>query len=244
MANPAAVLSNIDEIAYLSGIFDWEMSNGSYVPPGVTGSVTPVAFHVINNLQIPLEQYASGAINTFNFVSGQIFPGGDPNTKLFNTLLNADGLRENIQRKYTINRIPFANYDQPVDLGAGGQRIAFNVVFAGTQYLTAMKNLVQAIFNNQNPGLGTLNHPFYNKIKNVLPLEFNPMYDYKQLNCVICQLIFYTSDLSHLNPGIGATSLTTILQEAFIGTQNTITSLSGTVAAAKTLISQASAQIL
>lgn len=241
MTNPVAFLSNADEVAYLSGIFNWEMSNGSYIPPsGTLGIAKPVSFHVVNNLQIPVEQYAAGAVNTFNLLTPT---GADPNAKLFNTLLSTESIREGIQRKYVINRIPFANYDQPVDLGTGGQRIVFNVIIAGTQYLTAMKNLVQAIFNNSQSGLGTLIHPIYNKITNVLPIEFNPMYEATKLNCVICQMVFQTSDLKHLAPSL-TPNPTAILQEAFIATQNTVTSLAGTVAAAQTLTSQTAAQIL
>jgi hypothetical protein len=228
MSNPLAALSTIDELAYLTGLFDWQMENGSYTNP----NTQTVAFHVITNQQIPGEQYIEGAINIYEMLGGS-FGSKDPNTSLFNTQLTSNALQENVLRKHTLNRVPFANYDQPVDLGVGSQRLVFNVVFAGTMYQTAMRNVVQVMFNNQVQGLGTLHHPFYGKIKNVLPISFNTKYDYTQLNVVICELTFLTSDITHLMPNALQTSILAEIGFWFIGIQNAVTSIGGTLAAAQ-----------
>lgn len=232
MANPLSILNNANEIAYLAGLFNWQMSNASYINP----DGTTISFHVLDNIQIPLEQYIQGIINTFNLVSGQFgFNPSDPNKQLFNTNLGITQIRENINRKYAIYRVPLANYDILVDQGIGGQTINFTVAFAGTMYQTALQNFVQCLFNNQTEGLGTLNHPFYNKIENVLPININNAYNFDQLNFILLQLTFLTSDISHLNPNSIKTNLASEIGTWYIGIQNAITSIAGTIAAAKTL---------
>lgn len=245
MANILNALSTIDEIAYLAGIFNWQMSDASFT----NNQGQSCSFHVLANAaipgigEIPLEQYIGGEINTYNLITGP-GSGNDPNLKMFNTFLNINGLQENIKRKYTVNRIPFANYDQPVNLGVGGQTINFNVVFCGTLYQTAWRNFAQVLFTNNNFGLGTLNHPFYNEINNVLPIEISSVYDYKQLNCVILQVAFVTSDLSHLSAGLSASAvLTQTIQEWFIGTQNAITSIGGTISSVQSISSNIGASL-
>lgn len=232
MANPIAILNEANELAYLAGIFNWQMLDGSYTNP----NQTTVSFHVIDTSQAPIEQYISGAINTFNLIAGN--SATDPNKGLFNTQLTSNALRENITRKYTLNRVPFANYDQPVDLGTGSQRISFSVLFVGTMYQTAMHNVVQSLFDNSSSGLGVLNHPFYGSIQNVLPIEFNIVYNYEMLNCVICEIIFLTSDITHLNPSsLQAQTLVSEISQWYIGIQNAILSIGGTISAAKSLSS-------
>ncbi len=220
-----ASLSQINELAYLSGIFNWQMSNGSYVNPN--GSIT--SFHVLDNVLVPIEQYIDGAISAYNLITGPSTT--DSNRNLFNTNLIANGLHERIIRKYTLNRVPYANYDQPVDLGVGSQRIVFNVVFAGTMYLTALINLVQALFTNTKPGLGQLIHPFYGQIKNVLPIEFGITYNYESLNCAVCELVFLTSDITHLSASSLSLNTLSNISKWYIGIQNSILSIGGTISA-------------
>lgn len=221
MANVLTPLSTINDIAALAGLFNWQMTNGSYKNPnGVNTS-----FHMVENLQAPIESYIAGAINTYNLISGG--SNDDPNQGLFNTGLISDSLHEDIMRKYAFNRVPYANYDQPVDLGVGGQHIVFNVIFFGTMYFTAFTNMVQSLFANKKPGLGTLFHPFYGQINNVLPIRLRSNYESKSLNCVICELTFLTSDISHLLASSVTASLVSVISKYFIGTENAIGSIGG-----------------
>jgi hypothetical protein len=229
MATTLSTLNSINEIAYLTGIFNWQMNNASYTNP----NDSTVSFMVVDTQQVPIEQYVNGAVNAFN-----LFTGGssvDPNTFLFNTSLYAQGVRESIRRKYVLNRVPLANYDVPVDLGVGSQNITFNVVFAGTMYQSAMRNFVQALFNNETGGLGTLTHPFYQKIMNVLPISFDVSYTFDSLNCMICEVTFLTSDITHLDPGSINTTTTSEISQYFIGTQNAVTSIGGTISATRAI---------
>ncbi len=229
MANPAQILNTANEIAYLAGLFNWQMTDGSYINP--SGNIT--SFHIISNNPIPASQYINGAINLYNLISG--VSTIDNNKGLFNTNIIANGLNERIVRKYTLNRVPYANYDQPVDLGVGSQRITFRVVFAGTMYLTALQNVVKSLFANNVSGLGTLIHPFYQTIENVLPIEFGITYNYESLNCVVCEIIFLTSDISHLDSSSLNVSKLSTINKWYIGTQNAITSMLGTVTTLKSL---------
>lgn len=218
-------LSTINNLAYLSGIFDWQMTDGSYTNPN--GQTT--SFHIINNQQAPIEQYVQGAISAYNLIAGPSLI--DPNQGLFNTNLIANGLHERIVRKYTLNRVPYANYDQPVDLGVGSQKITFNVVLAGTMYLTALTNLVQSLFINDISGLGILSHPFYGEINNVLPIEFGISYNFESLNCAICELVFLTSDITHLSASSISSSILSTIGKYYTGVSNSITSIGGTISA-------------
>lgn len=229
MANPLAQLNAINEAASLLGIFNWQMTNATYENP----NGTKVSFHVIGDNGIPLEQYISGAINAFNLVTGA--SATDGNLGLFNTALSSVGLRENIMRKAVVNRVPFANYDQLVDLGIGGQRLNFRVMFVGTMYQTALHNFVQCLFANDQAGLGVLTHPFYGKIKNVLPWELGTSYAPDNLNCVSIEVSFMTSDITHLDPANVTTTIVGDISKYYIGIQNSILSIGGTIAGAKAL---------
>jgi hypothetical protein len=232
MATLSGIVSTANSLAQLAGLFNVQMVNGSYTPPN---GVTPVSFHVITALQIPLEQYVSGAIAGFNLLSGA---GTDPNTGLFNTNLIADGIDETINRKYSNNRVPLANYDQLASLGTGGQRIVLRLAFAGTMYQTAMNNLVQALFDDSlatpDTPLGSMVHPFYNTINNVLPISFRTVYDYTKLNFMICEVVFLTSDITHLYPNQVA-NIGADISKWYIGVQNSITSIGGTISAAQNI---------
>jgi hypothetical protein len=238
MANPLAIINSLNEVAYLAGLFNWQMSDGSYTNPD--GSLT-CSFHVVKLANsIPLAQYASGAIDAYNLIAGP--SKTDPNQQLFNTQIAATGIRENITRKYTVNRIPFANYDQPVDLGTGTQRITCNVLFAGTMYQTAVQNFMQCAFGPQS-GLGTLNHPFYNKIEKVLPVEFNTLYSYDSLNFVMCEVTFVTSNLLHLSPSNIQRSLAQKIAAAYQATQAALTSVITSVNVIKSMTRQIGASV-
>lgn len=231
MANGLAQLNELNELASLAGLFDWQMNNASYTNP----NGNTVSFMVLSNNGVPLEQYIAGAVNAFNLLAG---PSAlDPNVGLFNTSSSIMSLRESFNRKYALNRIPFTNYDQIVDLGFGTQRMVFNVLFAGTMYQTAFINTIQAITNNEVSGLGKLMHPFYQEIKNVLPIELGNTYISESLNCVICELIFLTSDLTHLNPNSIKLNIVSEISKWYVGVQNSILSIGGTISAAKALSS-------
>lgn len=231
MANLLSSLSTLDSVAGLLGIFDWEMTNGSFTNP----NKTTVAFHVITGEKMPIEQFVAGAVNTYNLLTG----GSKSvlNTGLFNTNLGAQEMNEDIVRKYAINKPPLCNFDQPVDLGMGGQDIVLRCIFSGTMYMTAFTNMIQCLFNNNASGLGVLNHPLYGKIKNVLPVRCRSNYSFQSLNCVIVELTFITADITHLSAGSVTTSTLAEITKWFTGTQNAITSIGGTIAAAKGITS-------
>lgn len=229
MSNPLAQLNAINDAAYLAGLFNWQMNNATYTNPN--GS--KISFMVINNQGAPIEQFIQGAINGFNLVTGA--SAGDANLGLFNTSLSTLNLDEEFTRKFVLNRVPFANYDQPVDLGWGTQRQNFVVIFAGTMYQTALLNFIQVITNNDVAGLGTLLHPFYQTINNVLPINCRTRYKSDSLNCVICEITFLTSDLTHLNPLNITTSIVSTISKWYIGIQNSVSSIGGTIAAGRAL---------
>lgn len=228
-----AALNSINEIAYEAGVFNWPMEDGSYTNP----DGTTVSFHLVGILNgAPIGQYIAGEVNSFNLINnatGNIagLSTTDSNKNLFNTSISANTLMEKYTRKYNLNKIPFANYDQPVDLGNGSQTIQFVVAFVGTQYQTALINCFQCLFNNAKPGLGTLNHIFYNKIKNVLPISMDNDYTYQKLNFVSSVLTFITSDISHMSPSTLSTTITAEISKWYIGIENAVLSLGGTVSA-------------
>lgn len=226
MASALSFLNSVNEIAFLSGIFDWEMSDGKYTTPDK--SLT-VSFHIVTiGSSVPITQYIQGAINTFS-----LSDVADPNQGLFNTQSATSQIRESIARKYAINRVPFSNADQLVDIGTGSQRMTFNVLFAGTMYQTAMRNFIQAIFNTSTAStgstLGTLQHPFYNTINNVLPIKFDTVYEHTSLNFVACEITFLTSDLTHLSPAQLSLSPAQIISSAYTGTQAALTAINTTI---------------
>ena len=92
----------------------------------------------------------------------------------------------------------------------------FNVIFAGTMYQTALQNFLQCAFGADS-GVGTLQHPFYNKVMNVLPVKFSNSYTFESLNCVVCEVVFMTSDLSHLVASVNNESISQTIQKGFIG---------------------------
>jgi len=238
MASVLSFLNAANEVAYLSGLFNWQMNNASYTTPD---GQTTISFHVINNAQIPATQYVAGAINSFNLISSLV--SKDTNVSLFNTQLSATKINETISRKYTINRIPYANYDQLVDLGVGVQRITFNVLFVGTMYQTAYNSFIQALFNNNGTELGSLEHPFYGTIENVLPIEVANSYSYDSLNCVMCDVTFVTSDITHISPSSVKSSIVNTIGTYYVGIQNSITSLNALTTTLKTFNNQLVAQL-
>lgn len=244
MASALGIVNTANEISYLAGIFNWDVQDAKYTTPD--GALT-VSFNIVTTIagsQIPLSQYANGAINAVNLV-GELagVKQKDPNTGLFNTQMSSTDIKEGITRKYMLNRVPFANYDQLVDMGMGSQKITFKVIFCGTMYQTALRNFENAIFkNSQNTTtsikLGTLQHPFYGQIKNVLCTSCNTVYEYSSLNYVICEVTFLTSDLTHLDPNLIKTNWQQTIGKYYVGTQNSIASITGTISSAQTLSTQ------
>lgn len=218
-------LNDANQLAALAGLFNQQVENASYTnPSGIT-----VSFHVLNKQQIPAERYIAGQINTYDLIAGASEKDG--NIGLFNTDLFSQNIQEEITRKYVLNRVPYANYDVPVDLGTGSQKIVFTVIFTGTMYQTAWHNLISALFNNQVKGLGVLLHPFYGEIKNVLPVKVSNAFTYDKLNCVSHEITFLTSDISHLTSNINTTSTLAEIGKWYTGIQNSVTSINGTISA-------------
>jgi len=243
MANTLGIINTANELAYLTGLFNWQMLDATYTTPD---NKKTVSFNIVNNLgnfNVPLAQYVSGAVNAYNLVSSALGVTSDPNQNLFNTQMTSTGIIESINRKYVLNKIPFANYDQPVDMGTGSQKITFRIIFCGTMYLTALRNFQQYIFDNSVGSLGTLQHPFYGKINNVLPIDCRTTYDYASLNFVLCEASFLTSDLTHLSPSLIKNNATQIISTWYTGIQNTITSLIGTISTAKVIGTQIGAGV-
>lgn len=226
MSSLTSGINTANTIAELAGLFNVQMVNGSYTNP----NQQTVSFHIVTQNQVPIAEYLSGLINGFNFMNGAI--GGasiDPNEFLFNTALTATGLNETVMRKHTINRIPYANYDMPVDLGIGGQRINFNIAFTGTMYQTAFQNFIQALYSNSTPGLGTLTHPFYGTINNVLPLSITGAYESTKMNYILLTVPFQTSDINHLYPNTNINSILAEIGRYYIGIQNSVSSIGGII---------------
>lgn len=222
-------LNTANEVAYLAGLFNWEMVDSKFT----NADGTTVSFSVISKSPIPLAQFIQGEINTFELLTNGAF-SKDPNKFLFNTFLTTKELRENLNVKYAINRIPYANYDQLVPLGTGGQRLSFDIVICGTMYLTGFSNIMQVLYTNTKGGLGVLQHPFYGTIKNVMPLEPTMAYRANSLNCIVMTLNFQTSDATHLAKNLPVSILATI-SKWFIGTENALSSIQATIGGAKAL---------
>lgn len=220
-------LNSINEIANLAGIFNWQMDNARYVNP----DNSTVSFQVLGVTGTGLDQYAQGLISTFNLANNVTnnalndalgLSHNDPNTGLFNTTLSTLGIDEDIKRKVGINEVPFANYTQLTDQGIGGQKIVFNVIFAGTMYMTAFLNFMICLFSNKISGLGTLYHPLYGKIDNVIPIKIGNKYSFDKRNCIMLEVYFHTSDISHLNPLAITSSLTSEINKWYVGTQTAL----------------------
>lgn len=238
MASELSLLNAINEIAYESGAFDWQMFDSSYTnPDGVN-----VSFTIVSNQTFPIERYLDGVINTYKLLTGGATIDGDANSELFNTVLSTLALNGTVKRKYAVNKIPFANYDIIADQGVGGQRLTFKVIFTGTMYLTAYINFMQVLWVAKRNGLGILNHPFYGEINNVLPIEVNEVYEASKLNSIILDVVFLTSDITHLVNNIPTTNLAEI-SKWFIGVENAITSISGTLLAGEALTNNLRAQL-
>ncbi len=219
-----AGLSQLNQAAQLAGLFNWQLNDAKFT----NSSGLTVSFYVIDPLQVPAEQYINGALNVYNLVSNTLgISGADPNIGLFNTSLSTQRIHEDILRKHAYNRVPYANYDQPVDLGTGGQSITMYVMFTGQMYQTAFANIIQALFNNNKPGLGTLLHPIYGTINNVLPVRLSNSYEYSKLNCVVCEITFLTTDLKHLLPNNISKNIINTLSEYYIATQEAYGQIGG-----------------
>ena len=236
MASELSILNSANELAYLSGLFNWQIDDAKYTTP----SGNTISFNIISSSKYPIAQYLQGAINTFNLATSKagVSFSDDPNVGLFNTTMSSSSINESITRKYVLYQVPFANYDIPTDLGVGGQEIKFNIIFTGTMYLTAFNNFVQYIFDNSIAGLGSLTHPVYNKINNVLPIKITNEYKFDKLNCVVVEIMFITSDITHLDPNSITNNILQEISTYYVGTQNAITSLAGIINTIPTLGNQ------
>jgi hypothetical protein len=228
-------ISTLNDIAELSGLLNWEINDAKFKNPD--GSI--VSFYVLNRVKYPIARYLNGGINAFNLVNGLFFNKNqkDPNQTLFNTNLGVSMIKESCKRKYSIREVPYANYDQLVNLGMSGQLITFKVVFAGTQYLTAYLNVIQNLFgySSSNNDLGTLYHPFYNEIKGVLPLAWSNEFVYDTLNFVAVDITFRTSNILHLSPQSLNQGLREQIALAYIAIENSLLSIGAMVDALKGL---------
>lgn len=230
--------SSLSQIAYLAGVFNWQVSDASYTPPG---SKMPVSFHIVNNITgTNLENYFQGAINTYNLISNTFSnknSNADPNLNLYNTKMQATSATHIFEKKLVINRIPYANRDQIVPMGCGGENITFNVIFAGTMYQTAFLNFIQAVLQDNlgSGSLGTLNHPFFGNISNVTASSGQYVFENARMQCIILNIVFRTSDLSHLKPNIVQTSTQQTINKYYTGVTTAVSSISSTITNLKTL---------
>jgi hypothetical protein len=107
--------------------------------------------------------------------------------------------------------------------------------------MTALINFVQCVFQNDQAGLGILTHPFYGKIKNVLPIDIGTIYMPDSMNCVSMEVNFITSDITHLDPANISPSIVSTISKYYIGVQNSILSIGGSIAGARALSSNLAA---
>jgi hypothetical protein len=220
---------DVNEIARLSGLFNQQVTNGSYTNP----NGNTVSFHVLDNQKVPLESYVAGEIDTYNLFNGA--SAKDGNRGLYNTTLAQQMIDETIERKVQIVRVPYANYDIIVDCGTGSQLLVFTVVFCGTMYQTAWHNLIAVLFDNKKKGNGILTHPFVGEIKDVLPIKVSNAYTYEALNCISHKITFCTSNIKHLVSDIFTDSKLSEIGKYYSGIQSGIKSIFGLRSALKGL---------
>ena len=230
------VLNQLNEAAYLAGLFDVQVSNGAWKQLLTNGTtVSTTYFHVLNPIPAPIGAYASGAINTYNLIAGK----KTDNSGLFNTGVAMTALQETISRYYNANNVPYANYRQLGDVGINGMDIALSVVLSGTMYQTAYYNLIKVLFDNSGnyAALGTLTHPFYGDIKNVLPIECKVRYISGSLNCIMLDLLFLTQDINHITKSNFKLDLQQEIGAWFIGIEDGLLGIGGAIASLQSLLS-------
>ena len=230
------VLNQLNEAAYLAGLFDVQVSNGAWKQIDINGTtVSTTYFHVLNPIPAPIGAYASGALNTYNLLAGN----KTDNKQLFNTGVAMTALQETITRFYNSNPVPYANYRQLGDVGIGGMDIAMTIVLSGTMYQTAYYNLIKVLFDNSGnyATLGTLTHPFYNDIQNVLPVQCNVRYISGTLNFIMLDLLFLTEDINHLTKSNYKLDIQQEIGAWFIGIEDGLLGIGGAIAALQSLLS-------
>lgn len=237
MPNLNSGLNSANSLTALAGANGQQIDNATYINP----NGNKVSFHVLPTAGVPAGRYLAGAVSSYNLIkptakNDPTKPPPDPNLDLYQTKLTATSIAENIERKVIKNRIPYTNYDQIVDIGIAGQTIVLNAMFYGTQYQQGFKNLVNILFDNSTSGLGTLMHPFYGKIENVLPIKVGNTYSENYLNCIIVELTFLTTDIKHLFPKVTKESKLKTIAKFYQGIQNAVTSTMGLIASVKSLI--------
>lgn len=233
------LLNQAEQAALLSGILGVSLQNGTY--KNGTGKTTTFFLSDIAS-QIPAANYINGAISTYSMAKSLLSNEPDGNTRLFNTIVTSGKIAETFRRKGHREEIPFQNYDIPINGGIGGQDIVFSLVFTGTQYLKAYYNAIEVLFDASDTGLGTLTHPFYGVINNCLPRRVAGIYEAEKLNCIVFDVIFETSDISHLNnPTNTSASIGTDIAEGFMLAQQAAFAITSAISNIKGLINQVSA---
>ena len=236
MANALTVLNQLNEAAYLAGIFDVQVSDGAWVQINKDGTTvaSTTYFHVLSPIKAPIGSYVNGALNTYNLIAGN----KTDNSELFNTGVAMTELQETISRYYNANNVPYANYRQLGDVGINGQDITMSVILSGTMYQTAYHNLIRVLFDSSGnfAELGTLTHPFYGDIKNVLPITAKVRYISGAVNCIMLDILFLTQDISHLTKNNYKLNTQQEIGEWFIGIEGALLGIGGIIASLQSLL--------
>ena len=219
MADTLAVISQLDNAALLSGIFNVNLENAKF-----TNSAQKTTYFYVQNISssIPAANYIAGLIATYEMAKSVTTSGISDvsNKNLFNTTVTTNRIAETFVRKGIRQPIPFQNYDIPINAGTGGQDLVFTVIFCGTQYMKAFYSAMEVLFDPTAQDLGTLVHPFYGTINNCLPRRVASVYESSKLNCVCFDLLIETSDIKHLtNNNNKAASVAADIAAAWILTQ-------------------------
>lgn len=236
--NPIGITNKINTIAKYAGLLGCQVQESKY--QNYNGN--KISLYVLNplpnqyDIYSPLFNQAQGAIDAYKLVSNLINKGQlgqDPNQNLFGTFLAGIKVKEKLQRKFAINKVPYANYDQIIPMGTGGQQITMTVAYGGLDFEQGFLNIIQTLMQDSNldtpkgnnklsRGLGILWHPFYGQINNVLPIEIDNVYSSERANFVIADITFVTQDSSHLIVGNSQRSMQEKIAYYFQATEASI----------------------
>jgi hypothetical protein len=249
--NPLSLVSRVNTLAKYAGLLGCQVQEAKY--QNYNGNT--VSLFILNKLpnkfgiDSPLFNNAESAIDAYKLVSSLINKNQtnqDPNQNLFGTFCAGIKVKEKLQRKFAINKVPYANYDQIIPMGTGGQQITLTVAYGGLNFQQGFLNTVQTLMmennlntpkgnNNLIKGLGILQHPFYGEIKNVLPIEVDNVYTSERANFVLADITFITTDSSHLIAGNNKKSKQEEIAYWYQATQRSILGIIGAVDILKTV---------
>jgi len=135
--------SGLSNILSALGLNGWILKDGKY------NGCTFAAFVDIPILENnPIFQEGANLVASINELSG-LNLGGDPNGlgKLINTYLGSLQFSENMIRQIAVKQLPFTNRCNTEDMGTGGTEYRMSLLFLGSEYQKAVRNIKNAILN-------------------------------------------------------------------------------------------------